>query len=154
MPEVCFMTPWKTRWLAFSLFALTIPAMAQAQVPVVFGTSWDGPSNSLQSILDARYGAGAINVATDYIGHDAGDPDPFAWQDVEFDALIVREIAGNANQNLVGWYEEDGATPVIDGVNDGVVFSGPDGQGTIKLVTFPVPMKFGFYMNPNGAGRS
>jgi len=148
------MTSWKTRCLALVLFSLAVPVVAQAQVSVVFGTSWDGAANSLQNILDTKYGPGAINVATDYIGHDVGEPDPFAWQDLHFDALIVREVAGNANQNVVGWYEENGSTPVIDGSNDAVVFTGPDGVGTIKFVTFPGPMKFGFYMNPNGAGSA
>src|SRR5262249_23199198 len=137
------------RWLlAFAL--LLAPVRAYAQVAVTFGTSWDGPANRLQAIVDARYGPGAINVETDYIGHDPGEPAPFAWQDLQFDALLVREIAGNANQNLVGWYKETGVQPVIDGIDDGVVFNGPDGSGTFKLVPFPSTMKFGFYMNPNG----
>lgn len=131
--------------------ALAAPA-ARAQVPVVFGTTWDGAGNSLQDIVDARYGPGMIDVATDYIGHDAGDPDPFGWTDLQFDALLVREIAGNANQNVVGWYKEDGAMPVIDGVDDAVVFNGPDGAGTARFIVFPVPTAFGFYMNPNGPG--
>jgi hypothetical protein len=132
------------------LALLAIPALAQAQLTVTFGDSWDGASNRLQAILDANYGAGAINAATDYIGHDAGEPDPFAWQDEKFDALIVREVAGNANRNLVGWYKETGVMPVIDGIDDGVVFNGPDAPGTFRYVVFPGLVKFGFWMNPNG----
>ena len=123
---------------------------ARAQVPVVFGTSWDGAGNSLQAIVDARYGPGAINVATDDLGHDPGEPDPFAWTDQEFDALLVREIAGNANRNLVGWYREAGVQPVIDGVDDGIVFNGPDVAGAARYIVFANPTTFGFYMNPNG----
>ena len=123
---------------------------ARAQVPVVFGTSWDGAGNSLQNIINAQYGPGSLNIATDYIGHDAGEPDPFAWTDQHFDALLVREIAGNANRNLVGWYQEDGVQPVIDGVNDGIVFNGPDVAGAARFIVFSNPTTFGFYMNPNG----
>lgn len=136
--------------VACLLAAPLLAAPARAQVQVVFGTSWDGPANSLQNIIDARYGPGLINVATDYIGRDAGDPDPFGWSDTRFDALLVREIAGNANRNVVGWYKEDGLPPVIDGVDDAIVFNGPDVSGTARYVIFPQPTAFGFYMNPNG----
>jgi len=135
--------------LAF-ICASLVPAIASAQVPVTFGTSWDGASNSLQNIVNSIYGVGKINVATDYIGHDVGEPDPFVWQDMQFDALILKEVAGNANQNFVGWYKETGTMPVIDGVDDGVVFTGPNGPGTAKFVLFGTSMKFGFFMNPNG----
>jgi hypothetical protein len=136
--------------LALGLVLLAAPA--SAQVTVVFGTSWDAPANSLQNIVDARYGAGNINVTTDYIGHDVGDPDPFGWQDLQFDALLIREVAGNANNNVVGWYKETGSMPAIDGVDDGVVFNGPAGAGATYMLSFPVATAFGFYMNPNGPG--
>lgn len=129
--------------------ALSTPA--RAAVPVVFGTSWDPPSQSLQKIVDERYGVGAINIATDFLGGKNGDPDPWFWIDNKLSALLIREVAGNANNNLVGWYEETGSFPVIDGVNDGVIFSGPAGDGTMTVVMFDRPMtRFGFYLNPNG----
>lgn len=133
--------------------SLWLTAPAHAQVPVVFGgESWDGPTNRLQAILDGLYGAGAINVETDYIGHQAKDLDPWFWVDHTFRAFLVREVAGNANHNVLGWYEEIGQLPVIDGVNDGVVFDGPSGSGAVSLITFSHPMtKFGFYLDPNGA---
>ena len=90
---------------------LALPALAHAQVAVTFGTSWDGPGTSLQDIIDGQYGPGVLNAATDYIGHDAGDPDPFAWEDQKFEALIVREISGYENSNVVGWYEETARRP-------------------------------------------
>jgi hypothetical protein len=130
---------------------LTTPA--HAIVPVVFGQSWDGPTNTLQKIVDSVYGPGRIDVAHDYIGAHPGDPDPWFWVDNQFSALLLREIAGNANRNVVGWYLENGHPPVIDGVDDGVVFDGPAGSGTTRVVIFPHTMtRFGFYMNPNGPG--
>jgi len=131
---------------------LALPALAHAQVAVTFGTSWDGPGTSLQDIIDGHYGPGVLNAATDYIGHDLGDPDPFAWEDQKFEALIVREISGYENSNVVGWYEETNAAPVIDGSADGVVFTGSEGAGATHMVFFPGLIKFGFYLNPNGAG--
>lgn len=133
--------------------AAALPAYAAAPVPVVFGSSWDGASNELQAIVDARYGAGLIDVRHDYIGAHVGDPDPWFWIDDHFSALLVKEVAGNANRNLLGWYIEPQtvAPPVIDGADDGVVFQGADGSGAIAFVTFPrMNSRFGFYMNPNG----
>jgi hypothetical protein len=134
-------------------FAATtcLPALANAVVPVVFGQSWDPSSQRLQSIMDAEYGAGTIDCAADYIGAHAGDPDPWFWVGDRFSALLVREVAGNANRNTLGWYEEEGHLPVIDGVNDGVVFDGPATAGATRLIVFNhLHTKFGFYMNPNG----
>lgn len=137
-------------WVAATLW-LTSPAHA---VPVVFGESWDGSSNNLQSVLDQIYGPGAIDVKTDYLGYKDSDIDPWFWVDSRFRSYLVREIAGNANYNVLGWYEETGGPlPVIDGTNDGVVFDGPAGAGQVTLITFSYPMaKFGFYLDPNGAG--
>lgn len=142
------------RLVAIAALALAAtPALAQ--VSVLFGTTWDSPSNSLQNILDARYGAGNIDVTTDYIGHDAGDPDPFSWSGLSFHSLLIREVAGHANNNTLGWYLESGSTPVLDGVGDGVVFSGPMGQGEAVMVTLgPGDVSFGFWLNPNGTGNS
>lgn len=124
-------------------------------VPVVFGASWDGPDNELQKIVDSQYGVGHINVQTDYEGANPGEPDPWFWSDDHFSALMIREIAGNANHNVLGWYLEPdgGSKPVIDGVDDGVVFDGPAGTGATAVVNFSQPaQKFGFYLDPNGSG--
>jgi hypothetical protein len=126
---------------------------ALAAFPVVFGTSWDPPSTALQTIVEGRYGAGALNITTDYIGAHPGDPDPWFWSDRGFSALIIREVAGNANRNYVGWYKESGTMPVIDGVDDGIVFDGPAGPGGMPVIITlgPTVVNFGFYMNPNGS---
>ncbi|OGF13028.1 MAG: hypothetical protein A2W00_11950 [Candidatus Eisenbacteria bacterium RBG_16_71_46] len=134
-----------------ALLAAAAASPAAAVVPVAFGTTWDAPSTSLQKIVDGLYGAGAIDVQHDYIGARAGDLDPWFWVDDHFSALLIREVAGNANRNLVGWYLETGTRPAIDGVDDGVVFDGPQGAGATAIIVFPRAMTaFGFYMNPNG----
>ncbi|MCC6349880.1 MAG: hypothetical protein IT347_09870 [Candidatus Eisenbacteria bacterium] len=125
-------------------------ALASSPVPVPFGASWDPPAHSLQNIVDAYLGtAGAINVQTDYIGAHAGDPDPWFWIGSGFPALLVSEVAGNANVNTLGWYAETGSVPVIDGVGDGVVFSGSQGAGSSTVVVMPgSTIRFGFYLDP------
>jgi hypothetical protein len=107
--------------------------------------------------VDGLYGAGQINVTTDYLGAKPGDPDPWFWVDQQFTSLLVREVAGNADYNQVGWYLETGSKPVLqnDGIHDGLVFDGPAHGGATALVTFTRPMTwFGFYLNPNGPGNA
>lgn len=132
-----------------SLAMLISPSLASA-FDVTFGNSWDHVP--LQQILDARYGIGAIDVATAYEGHNGGDADPAYWQDIGVNGLIVREIAGFSNRNTLGWYAETlSGAPVINGVGDGVVFSGPLGAGATVSIAFPSGLtRFGFYLNPNG----
>jgi len=137
----------------FIIAALCVAVPSHATVTIVWGDSWDGPTMDLQHIVDGLYGPGLINVKTDYLGAKPGDPDPWFWIDDHFSALLVKEVAGNANYNLVGWYEETGSAPVLkgDGVHDGVIFDGPSGSGATALVNFSKPMtRFGFYLNPNG----
>jgi hypothetical protein len=144
-------------FLPLSLAALLALAAtpAGAVVPVVFGTSWDGAGNSPQNILDTEYGAGNITVTTDYIGAHVGDPDPFYWTGLGFSTFLVKEVAGHAHNNVLGWYKETGAPPVINGVDDGIVFNGPDGSGATAMISFGgVPTPFGFYLNPNGPGSA
>ncbi len=53
------------RLLIFSalLGALASPVQAAAPVPVIFGSSWDAPVNTLQNIVNTYVGIpGAINV--------------------------------------------------------------------------------------------
>jgi hypothetical protein len=136
--------------LAGLVIPILLSAGAAHAMTVTFGNSWDNVP--LQQILDARYGVGVINVATDYEGHNPGDADPPYWQDVSIGGLIVREIAGYANANTMGWYAETlNGIPAIDGSGDGVIFSGSMSQGAVATVAFPSGLtRFGFWLNPNG----
>jgi len=150
------------RWLLALVFCVSMsaapavapPAHAVSPVPVTFGTSWDGPAYSLQKMVDAYIGApGMINVTTDYIGAHAGELDPWFWVGPSFPVLMITEVAGNANNNVLGWYKETGYMPTIDGIDDGVVFTGPEGVGASHVVAFPGGMqKFGFYLDPVNPG--
>lgn len=124
-------------------------APAGATVPVLFGTTWDDPPVPLQRIVDALYGPGKINVTTDYIGAHPGDPDPWFWVASEFKALMIREVNSVAANDVLGWYVENGTKPVVDGVDDGIVFSGAPTAGQTSWVAFSGPTKFGFYLGPN-----
>jgi hypothetical protein len=139
-----------------ALFVCTVlcfAAPSSAALIVVMGDSWGGPSKNLQAVVDGLYGAGRIDVTADFLGEKAGEPDPWSWVDNRFSALLVKQVAGNADYNQVGWYEETGRMPVLknDGVHDGLLFDGPSGQGTTAIVRFRKPVsRFGFYLNPNG----
>jgi len=125
------------------------PAIAGV-VPVVFGTSWDGPTKTLQSIIDTRYGPGHINVVADNLCAHAVDIDPWFWVGDHFTAYMVKEVAGNATRNTLCWYEENGVKPTFPG--GGIVFDGPSGAGASAVIAFSRPMmKFGFMLDPNGA---
>jgi hypothetical protein len=126
-------------------------AYAASPLNLPFGTSWDGPSHELQKIVDAYVGApGAIDAHNDYMGAHAGDPDPWFWLGGSVPVLMITEVAGNAGINDLGWYIENGSKPVIDGVDDGIVFTGASGAGASTMVTFPAAMtRFGFYLNPH-----
>lgn len=144
------------------LFGVAFARPSAAVVPVTFGTSWDGPAHELQKIVDGLYGTGAINVHTDYIGAHVGDLDPWFWVGDHFPAMMITEVAGNANRNILGWYIETGTdhpspppTLYNDNVHDGVVFDGPSGAGASTVISLPHAMtKFGFYLNPNGTGNA
>jgi len=145
------------RWLLLTVVAAcfaasslnVVPAHATSPVAVVFGTSWDGPGHELQTIMDAYIGTpGAVNVHTDFVGAHAGDLDPWFWVGSSFPTLMITEVAGNANINELGWYRETFVKPVIDGVDDGIVFTGGQSSGASTVVTFPSgTSKFGFYLD-------
>jgi hypothetical protein len=138
--------------LVLACAALVALPASVAAFPVTWGTSWDGPGNDLQSLVDAYLGTNAINVALDYIGHDTSDPDPYYWRIGGFSSYMVREIAGNADSNVFGWYRRPaaGAQPVINGVDDGVIFPGPAGEGSTYtldlLALYGSPVQIGFYL--------
>lgn len=138
---------------ALIALATSGPASAAAPVPVAFGTSWDGPAYELQKVVDNYLGVpGAINVQTDFEGAKPGDQDPWFWVGDQIPALMITEVAGYSNQNTLGWYKETLVKPVIDGVDDGVIFTGAQGSGATAIISLPGgKTKFGFYLNPNGA---
>jgi hypothetical protein len=139
-----------TRLLVCAVLSLAATQSASA-FTVVWGTTWDGPGHELQTIVDARYGPGAINVQTGYIGYNASQPDPWYWIDHSFSGVIVTEVAGNSNNNYIGWYKDEGVQPVIDGIDDGIVFTGPANSSSLPVyISLGAVQRFGFYMNPNG----
>lgn len=144
------------KWLLVSVLTATLvttsgvlPAAATSPVPVTFGTTWDGPGQDLQTIVDAYIGVpGAVNVQTDYVGAHAGDLDPWFWVGSSFPTLLITKVAANASINELGWYRETFAKPVIDFVDDGVVFTGAQAPGATAVINFPAgTSKFGFYLN-------
>jgi predicted outer membrane repeat protein len=125
----------------------------QPRFDVAWGTSWD--QVSLQQVLDAEYGQGVIHAATDYEGYGQSDADPPYWEDQGIAGVILREIGSFATSSTFGWYKETAAFPVIDGVDDGMIFDGWMGPGATVIATFPSgTQRFGFYLNPNGSDNA
>lgn len=142
------------RTLVATALILSLGAAPALAFDVVFGTTWDDPAVTLQDVLDAEYGFGAIDAATQYEGYLAGDAVIPYWEDDFVDGIIIREIAGNSNTNIFGWYveEEAASPPAIDGIDDGVIFEGPVTDGAVATVSFDSVVRFGFYLDPNGTG--
>lgn len=145
------------KWLRWSAVAVVVMTMllsapsahAVSPVGVVMGTTWDGPGQELQGIVDTYLGApGLVNVHTDHVGAHVGDLDPWFWAATSFPTLLITEVAGNANTNELGWYRETFARPVLDGIDDGLLFIGGQGGGANAFISFPSGLnKFGFYLD-------
>ena len=74
------MSPLASRSFAFSiLMSFAGIAYAHAGALAVIGDSWSNPRQKLQSIIDATYGPGHVDVQTDYLGARPGDPDPVSY---------------------------------------------------------------------------
>jgi len=135
------------------LIFLAAVACANASPRAVFGESWSSPSARLQSLIDAAYGPGRINVQTDYLGAQPGDPEVIVWNSLKWTVLQVREISGTAHRPDFGWYLEtgDAEPPRVDGYNDGPVFK----RGGPESATIPFrnrPRDIGFYLRTADAG--
>lgn len=145
------------KWQRLSLAAMMVissslaapSAHAISPVGVVVGTTWDGPGQDLQTIVDGYLGApGLLNVQADFVGAHVGDLDPWFWAANSFPTLLITEVAANSNTNELGWYRETFTRPMIDGVDDGVLFTGAEGSGVSTFVSFPSGLqKFGFYLD-------
>ena len=129
------------------------PAIAGAQA--VFGDSWSGPGDKLQTIVDATYGVGVIDVRNDYLGARPGGPDRIVWTRSGWPMMTVREIAGAALRPNAGWYVEtgDGSARLIDRVNDGPLFGNHTGDRPTSLLLLQIGgREVGFYLHTADAG--
>ena len=131
----------------------SVPAFAGAKA--VFGDSWSTPANRLQSIVDATYGPGRIDVRADYLGARPGDPDQIAWTTSLFPIMQLREIAGGSRRADFGWYLEsgDGRPPVIDGIDDRPAFQAGHAEPTTTVLLLRNRERtVGFYLRSPDAG--
>jgi len=140
-------------WVALALLALAAPAYAASPVPVTVGRSRDGSLHELQHKVDMLIGPGRINVQTDFLGSRPGDADPWLWinpgRPVEL-TLVDRK----SPSYVVGWYNECGVDPVIDGVDDALILDRARLRGL--RVGFQLPRavtRFGFYLSQANPGN-
>ena len=138
-------------WAALALLMAAAPVSAVAPVSVVMGSSRDGSLHDLQRKVDRLVGPGHVDVHADYIGAHPGDPDPWFWVNTGNHAIAITLIDRKSPHGVVGWYEETGGTPVIDGVRDGVVLEDWRLKGMRAYVRIPaVVARYGFYLEHQG----
>ena len=141
-------------WVALALLMAAAPAFATAPVTTVMGPSREVSLRHLQKRIDHLVGPGHVDAATDFIGAHPGDPDPWVWINNGVHAIAVTLIDRESLHGAVGWYEETGRMPVLDGVGDGVVLEGLRVRGARTLVAMPASVKrFGFYVARKGQGE-
>ena len=135
-------------WAALALLMAAASALATAPVGVVMGPSRDGSLHDLQRKVDRFIGPGRVDVRTDFIGARPGDPDPFVWLNPGTARTIQITLVDRKNPHgVLGWYEETGAVPAIDGVGDGVVFENVRLRGSKTTLRLPAAVaRFGFYV--------
>lgn len=137
-------------WAALALLIAATPALATSPVPVIMGPSRDGAMHDLQRVVDRLVGPGRVDVTHDYVGAKPGDPDPFTWKNLGR-PLEVTLVDRKSSHGILGWYREEGTVPVIDGVDDGVVFENWRRRGARTLVRIPAAVaQFGFYVVREG----
>lgn len=130
-------------WAALALLMYSAPVFA-TEVP---SSSRDGSLQSLQRKMDRLVGPGHVNVRTDFIGARPGDPDPWFWINNGAHAVAVTLIDRESPHGRIGWYEETGVVPVIDGVGDGVILDNLRARGDRMAVRLPASVRaFGFYI--------
>lgn len=143
------------------LFILVVTALiamsphAFANFTVNWGQSWDDGRWGYDILADwlvtngyyADLPSATSFALTGYIGHDAGDSDPFFYDSGSYPTELVLEIAGYANINSLGYYTGTGAGKVMS-----EIFSGAEGPGASKTVT--VGDTFGLYMGSGGTGKT
>ena len=141
-------------WAAFALLVAAAPVFASGPALVALGSGREVSLEDLQQKVDAVVGAGHVNVRTDFIGAHAGDPSPWFWINDGVHAIAVTLIDRDSPRGAIGWYEETGHVPVLDGIGDGVVLTDLRVRNTRTLVRMPTAVKhFGFYILQKGDGE-
>ena len=135
------------------LIFLAAATCAHASAQAVIGSSWSTPPERLQSLIDATYGAGRIDVLSDYLGARPGEPDGIVWNSIKWTVLQVREISGAAHRADFGWYLETGNAqpPPLGGQNAGPVFK-RSGPPDVTLPFRSRPRDIGFFLRTADAG--
>lgn len=144
-------------WAALALFLFASPVLAAGPFPAIVGPSRDGSLHDLQRKIDKLVGFGRIDVNRDYIGARPGDPDPWYWVNLGTKPITVQLVDRKSPRGTLGWYADNGRSPVIDGVDDGVVVEEWKLRGSRTSVRLPATVRnFGFYVdyksNSHGSG--
>ena len=132
-------------WAAFALLVLTVGPLAAASGPIVVGPDRH-ELRELQRRVDRLVGPGQVDVRTDFLGANPGDPDPGLWQNPGH-AMELTLVNRRSPSCEVGWYAESSTRPVLDGVDDGCVLDSRKNRGDKVVFQLPTRVKrFGFYV--------
>lgn len=140
---------------ALALILAAAPVSATSPVHVVMGPSRDGSFHDLQRKIDHLVGPGRVRVSSDYLGAHPGDPDPWFWVNSGTNAIAITLVDRKSPHAVIGWYEENGSVPIIDGVGDGVVLDDWRLKHLRAVVRIPRSVtRFGFYIEHTGGYES
>ena len=135
-------------WAALALLVAAIPAHAVSPVPVIMGPSRDGDLHDLQHKVDRLVGFGRIDVSRDFVGAHPGDPDPFCWVNRGTRDVVVQVLDCKTRHMVIGWYDESGGRPVIDGIDDGLIINDWRSRRTRGVVRVPANVtRYGFFVD-------
>jgi hypothetical protein len=115
------------------------------------GPSRDGSLYNLQKKVDLLVGPGHIDVHRDFIGAKAGEADPWFWVNPGGRGVSVQLLERKSPHGEIGWYQETGTAPLIDGVHNGVALENWRLRGSRAMVHMPASVtRFGFYVEHQG----
>jgi hypothetical protein len=138
-------------WAALALLLTVAPAFALAPVPILIGPSRDGSLQDLQKKVDHLLGPGRVDVHTDFIGAQPGDPDPWCWVNSGSHLVSVKLIDRKSPHATVGWYADLGGAPAMDAAHAGVVLEDWRLRGSRATLRLPATVtRFGFYIDHQG----
>lgn len=135
-------------WAALALLLAAVPVHASSPVSILLGPSRDGGLHDLQRKVDKLIGFGKLDVSRDYIGAHAGDPDPWFWVNRGTRDVVVQMVDRKSRRTILGWCDETTGRPVINGIDDGIVFNDWRVRRSRAVVRLPSHVThFGFYVD-------
>jgi hypothetical protein len=141
-------------WAALALLALAVPVLATASPDDATESRREHSLHKLQEKVDECVGHKRVDVGRDFIGAHPGDPSAWSWTNNGLRGISLTLIASKSKVGGIGWYEDTGGTPVLDGVRSGVCIDGLRRRGIPMLMRLPTSVRrFGLYATQTPEGK-